>query len=150
MTRSYKHTWQADPSMDEMLRALWDSGQSATVIARVMSRAFYPMSRNAILGRVHRTGLPPRKERGERSYPETRKPPTAFVAPPEPEPEPIAMPEPETAPIRLLDAGPNQCRWIVDLSPEPTVCGKPGRTWCEVHRKTVYPPQPKKREQVAA
>ena len=60
------------------------------------------------------------------------------------------MPEPETKPIRLLDAGPNQCRWIVDMAPDPTVCGKPGKIWCPECRAKVYPPQPKKREQVAA
>lgn len=48
-------------------------------------------------------------------------------------------------PIKFLDAGLNQCKWIVNTSKNPhevTCCGQPsyeyGKAWCKEHRHIVY------------
>ena len=129
--------------MDERLRTMRTEGMSFRPIAMVLG-----VSRSAIAGRARRLGLSLTNSRNTQ--------PKAVLARPEPLPTPetpMPQPEPENPLIRLLDAGINQCRWIVELSPTPTVCGAQTighNSWCPSHLKLVYPPQPKKREAVNA
>lgn len=147
-----RHIWEADPAMDLMLRALWKAGETTPVIANAMSRAFCPLTKNSIIGRVHRLGLPPRRGPSAPRQPRAERPPMTVSAPlvTIPEPEVIVMPE-DVGPIRLLDTrnSMSQCRWPVDSGREPMCCVAPtvsGTSWCKSHLVRVSSPQPKKRE----
>jgi len=106
----------------ETLKKMWDSGMTATQIAEELGG----VSRNAVIGKAHRLGLParpspvkPNESRTESPRAETPRPapaPAAAAAAPEPraaapEPKPAA-PTPEPRPVwgdvglwRLFQAG---------------------------------------------
>lgn len=85
----------------ETLKRMWTEGQSASQIAKVLGG----VTRNAVIGKVHRLGLSNRGAEGEE---------VAAVEPvPQPEPvraaaapEPVAEPEPAPAPRPAATAAP--------------------------------------------
>lgn len=90
----------------ETLKRMWTEGQSASQIAKVLGG----VTRNAVIGKVHRLGLSNRGAEGEEvvavaAAPEPAPQPepvrAAPVAPPEPvaEPEPAPAPRPAPAPV---------------------------------------------------
>jgi GcrA cell cycle regulator len=97
------------------LRELWGSGLSCRQIGNEMG-----VTRNSIIGKVHRLGLSKRKRSpqvqarvaGRRPDGFRRKPlPKATEAPvPQPYVEPPPLTPPATA-CSLLDLQPSQCRW---------------------------------------
>jgi GcrA cell cycle regulator len=138
------------PSEDEKkLRALWNEGLTGGQISRRFCGRY---SRNAIIGKVHRMGLPLRgrdsdakrrvkriKEiKAEKAKPKAAvSPVTKAIA------SVVAMPLPveETAPIglkTLLELEDEDCRWFYG---DPKVvkrgfCGcktVPGTSWCAKH-----------------
>ena len=130
------------PDMEQMLEALWKTGQAASVIARVLSKEFGPMTRNAVLGRAHRRGLDSR--RGQQ-----RRPRADVVVRIVREKKIEAAKQiliAEMVPTPLLDATPFQCRFILDGydDHDPHVCGAKGRPWCGFHRAQVFQPTSKK------
>jgi GcrA cell cycle regulator len=87
----------------ETLKRMWAEGASASQIAKELGQ----VTRNAVIGKVHRLGLSNRVVPGGRSEEEAEAvedaaPVQAAPPPPEPEPEPEAVPEEapriETAP----------------------------------------------------
>lgn len=136
-----KHRWTVD-------------GWSAALIASEMK-----VSRNAILGKVHRLGLsgrvpvasarPPKAERKPAKKPRVRIKP----GPSEPTVRIVAAPAPVICePVTLTQAGPCHCRWVIDDTPGAVVfCGslvRPGTSWCPGHYTRVFRPaheQPKRR-----
>ncbi|MEO0486321.1 MAG: GcrA family cell cycle regulator [Pseudomonadota bacterium] len=86
----------------EILKKMWAEGQSASVIAKELGG----VTRNAVIGKVHRLGLSNRSGGASPAKPAPEK--KAKVAPkPAPAPEPEAKPEPRTesaAPERALSA----------------------------------------------
>ncbi|TVQ53095.1 MAG: GcrA cell cycle regulator [Rhodobacteraceae bacterium] len=83
----------------EKLQAMWNEGLSAAQIAKALGG----VTRNAVIGKVHRLGLSNRGPNAPKSAAEAETPPEA-VAPtptqapaPEPEPEPAPEPKPVAA-----------------------------------------------------
>lgn len=140
--------WQSNPALDARLLPLWDLGHTASEISRTMTMEFgMDVSRNAVLGRVHRLMLPPRKV-------EERKPkattPRVYV----PKPAKRAVPkiEPlEMNPTPFEFAANRQCRYPLwdDSQSTGDICGGKtgaGESYCDFHRSRVFAPTPKKRD----
>ena len=138
--------------MDAELTRLWHEGVSASRIGRALG-----MTKNSIIGRAHRIGLPPRKnpvqwtgKRAEPAEPRARRVPrVAKVSLPTlPAVKEVKMEKPRdvfrTMPLR-------ECQWT-DCHRAPWVmCGKPvcvrvdrqtgqvgAASWCEEHYGQVY------------
>ncbi|MFN3855391.1 MAG: GcrA family cell cycle regulator [Phreatobacter sp.] len=97
----------------EILKKLWNDGLSASQIASELGS----VTRNAVIGKVHRLGLSGRAKPTSTATPRTRKAPrTAPSAPPrpsmpasrsnlafKPRPAPVALPQVEAAPLPETD-----------------------------------------------
>ncbi|RDD69584.1 GcrA family cell cycle regulator, partial [Paracoccus versutus] len=77
----------------ETLKRMWAEGQSASQIAKELGG----VTRNAVIGKVHRLGLSNRAEEGADPAPEPVAAKPAVAAAPAPDPRPAA-PEPAPAP----------------------------------------------------
>jgi GcrA cell cycle regulator len=73
----------------ETLKRMWAEGQSASQIAKELGG----VTRNAVIGKVHRLGLSNRVAGGKEDEDDTPVAPAASVKP-EPRPEPVTRPEP--------------------------------------------------------
>ncbi|MEL7029708.1 MAG: GcrA family cell cycle regulator [Pseudomonadota bacterium] len=153
-------TW-TDERVD-LLKKYWTEGLSASQIAGKLGG----VTRNAVIGKVHRLGLsgratPARPERG-RASPARAKPAVtpgvqrdAAIS----EPKPV-YPEPEWSPPIVLQSGEKatvttlksqMCKWPVG---DPThedfhFCGQPalaGKPYCAYHARLAYQPSQAKRD----
>ena len=137
----------------ERLKVLWADGRSASEIADLLGE----VTRNAVIGKVHRLGLPGRKttsrqpvprrtspRRGKSGRVERRQPPARFVRPASPMPP--APPPPVAAlmlPLRQLRD--DQCRWPAGDPREAGFgfCGcqkAAGVPYCAHHAAIAYNP----------
>lgn len=147
----------------ELLKKLWQDGLSASQIAKQLGG----VTRNAVIGKVHRLGL---SGRATPSKPQR----TVFKAPRAPRPvsapsAPRRIAEPvsqaQTAPVRYVDEEPgmatvltlgaHMCKWpIGDPSLDSfTFCGR--RTdevgpYCMQHAQVAYQPAQAKKKSSAA
>ena len=149
-----------------LLRRLWEDGQSASKIAAQLGG----VTRNAVIGKVHRLGLAGRVKPGEdaqgtaRAKPaaaeietaiavvETQAPePVAIVshrpAPDFPPPAPAADPSPLALSERvtIMDLRESMCRWPMGdpTTPEFRFCGGrsiTGLPYCTHHAQIAYQP----------
>lgn len=139
--------WTAEQS--ETVRKLWDSGMAASRIAATMGGAF---TRNMIIGRVHRMGLPGRattdnkhgrpgnqktgnygKPRQKAAQGASRPAPRivslkhaeASPEPAQPHVEPVAVAIPISRRVTIVELGLGDCRWPLGdpLAPEFRYCG---------------------------
>ncbi|SPF79837.1 GcrA family cell cycle regulator [Pseudoprimorskyibacter insulae] len=78
----------------ELLKKMWGEGQSASQIAKELGG----VTRNAVIGKVHRLGLSNRTTASS-AKPEAKPAPAAAAPAPKPA-EPKARPEPKTEPAR--------------------------------------------------
>jgi len=137
----------------EQLKALWTGGLSASQIARALGG----VTRNAVIGKVHRLGLagragPARAER-PRSM-STRS--VVRVAAPEPEiieEDPVVLEDGNFATVLTIND--RMCRWPIGDPAENEFhfCGrkpKLGSPYCEAHARKAYQPQPQRRDRRAA
>ncbi len=129
----------------EQLKTLWAEGLSASQIARAIGG----VSRNAVIGKVHRLGLAGRAGPTRVERPRAASPHKTSVR--------LAAPEPavvEEAPIVLADGSfatmltinDRMCRWPVGDPSENDFhfCGrnpKGGSPYCEAHARKAYQPQ---------
>lgn len=140
----------------ELLKTLWAEGLSAAQIANKMGG----VTRNAVIGKVHRLGLsgratPAKPQRGcSPSLEKRERAPTAVRAEPK-DLKPI-IPEPEfSAPI-VMDGGDmatvatiknNMCKWPIGdpAKDDFHFCGQntsAGKSYCTYHAKLAFqPPQ---------
>lgn len=134
----------------EQLKSLWTEGLSASQIARALGG----VTRNAVIGKVHRLGLagragPTRVERVR--SPSAHKPAVRLAAP-----EPMVV---EEAPVILADGSfatmltinDRMCRWPIGDPSEHEFhfCGrspKDGSPYCEAHARKAYQPQVARRD----
>ncbi len=157
-----KLTWP--PERVELLKKLWTDGLTASQVA---ARLGDGITRNAVIGKVHRLGLSGRQSVTRSSAPRPRRPrqpshpgrqPTspATAAALKPEFRPQPRPEPEPAPIRLVDIPKSErisilmltdktCRWpLGDPGGEDfCFCGhapKAGMPYCDYHSSIAYQP----------
>jgi GcrA cell cycle regulator len=79
----------------ELLKKMWGEGQSASQIAKELGG----VTRNAVIGKVHRLGLSNRTAAGGAAKAEAKPAPAPKAAAPA-EPKPAPRPEPKTEPAR--------------------------------------------------
>ena len=162
--------WTWDEKRVELLKKLWADGLSASQIAA----EFGGITRNAVIGKVHRLGLSGRAKAPSSSTPRPRKPraPSHFMRPArpatrgntalalrphheleqEPEPEP-AMPD-NVIPIgqrcSILQLTEATCHWPCGdpSSPEFFFCGGKAISnspYCAYHSRVAYQPVQERR-----
>ena len=145
----------------ERLKQMWSEGLSASQIAKSLGE----VTRNAVIGKVHRLGLAGRitAPRVERPRPAAV---TITVAAPQqtarlPVPRVAAMraeavseemlePMPENA-VSVADLSASVCRWPLGdpATAEFRFCGrraKPGAPYCEAHVRLAYQPAQSRRD----
>lgn len=131
----------------ERLKTLWTDGLSATEIAMDLGGG---MTRNAVLGMVHRQKLTPRKSPvpkvAHSGGPTPKKPRrTHGWIPQPPRPKKVVIPKPEPPPeptgfnVTLMQLEHHHCRWIIGdpVGPATVYCGaaKDGESpYCAHHR----------------
>jgi GcrA cell cycle regulator len=149
----------------ELLKRLWAEGLSASQIANQMGG----VTRNAVIGKVHRLGLSGRaKPNAAPAQPRARKPSRAPSHPlthrpaahgnaalaahlrPEPAPEPeIAIDEDVVIPmserVTIMELRDSMCRWPMGdpTTPEFRFCGGKaitGLPYCTHHSRIAYQP----------
>jgi GcrA cell cycle regulator len=149
------------PEKTEQLRQLWADGYSCSQIAGRLGG----LTRNAVIGRIHRLGLAGRATTSRTPHPRRstkRKPMPAVPTPTrmdkvralhEAEPyvppmEELVIPLNERKTVQTLEE--NDCRWPIGHPGQPDFhfCGKnkvPGLPYCELHaRRAFQPPQPRR------
>lgn len=134
----------------EQLKALWTEGLSASQIARVLGG----VTRNAVIGKVHRLGLAGRATPARAERPRTSAPRRAVmrIAAPEPqiiEEDPIKMDDGNF--VTVLTINDRMCRWPIGDPAENEFhfCGrkpKLGSPYCEAHARKAYQPQVQRRD----
>lgn len=145
----------------EQLRKLWEAGLSASQIAAELGN----ITRNAVIGKVHRLGLSGRAKCSSSSAPRPRKAraPTHMVRIPRPavrgntalaqafemelDPDPIAYDNvvPMSQRRSLLELTEEHCRWPIGDpgSPDFFFCGGKsivGLPYCAHHSRVAYQP----------
>lgn len=138
-------TWT--PDRLDALKKHWATGASARVIAEAIGG----VTRNAVLGAVHRHGLPRRRDVSQtvkRRVPTPRKRPTRsarqFAGPPKSAFKPaevvIASVEVEPLHLKLLELQKGMCRYPYGDS-QFTFCGHPADgAYCAPHATLCYQP----------
>ena len=146
----------------DSLKKLWLDGLSASQIAKQLGGG---VTRNAVIGKVHRLGLsgratpskparpavrparPLRTPVASSALPARRIAPVAEAAASEPAPSPYRCEEPGSATVLTL--GSHMCKWPIGdpSSPEFTFCG--GRAtqgvYCERHAAVAFQATPAKK-----
>lgn len=144
----------------ELLKTLWAEGLSAAQIANKMGG----VTRNAVIGKVHRLGLsgraaPAKPQRGCGSTQQRHE--EAPVAKPVRQEIKSVIPEPESITALVLDSGDlttvatiknNMCKWPIGdpARDDFHFCGQPagaGKSYCTYHARMAFqPPQRRERE----
>jgi GcrA cell cycle regulator len=147
----------------ELLKKLWQDGLSASQIAKQLGG----VTRNAVIGKVHRLGLsgraaPSKPARTVFKAPRPARPMTAAPSAPRRIAEPVMNVQP--APVRYVDEAPgtatvltlgaHMCKWpIGDPALDNfTFCGRRSGEgpYCVEHAQVAYqPPQAKKKSSAA-
>lgn len=154
-------TWTDDRV--ELLKKLWSDGLSASQIAAELGG----ITRNAVIGKVHRLGLSGRAKAPSSTAPRPRKPRAAsqmFRAPrpmmrgntalatmpaydyePEPEPEVVENIIPIGQRCTLLELNDDKCHWPIGDPGQPDFffCGgktNTGVPYCGYHSRVAYQP----------
>jgi GcrA cell cycle regulator len=148
----------------ETLKKLWLDGLSASQIAKQLGG----VTRNAVIGKVHRLGLsgratPSQPQRPAFKAPRAPRPPIAAAPAPRRAMEPalpahapapvLAAEEPGTATVLTLGA--HMCKWpIGDPSSDSfTFCGRRSDRegpYCSEHARVAYQPQQQKKGRSSA
>lgn len=135
----------------EQLKNLWTEGLSASQIARALGG----VTRNAVIGKVHRLGLAGRASPSTRierpRVPSTPKVPTIrtqAVAVAVVEEDPLTFEDGSHATV--LTISDRMCRWPIGdpAATEFHFCGrspKSGSPYCEAHARKAYQPQQARR-----
>ncbi|MGJ5176091.1 GcrA family cell cycle regulator [Bradyrhizobium oligotrophicum] len=160
-------TWSDDRV--EQLKKLWEAGLSASQIAAELGN----VTRNAVIGKVHRLGLSGRAKSPATAAPRQRKParpaqPMMRVTRPvargntalaqvfevEAEPDPVAFDNvvPMNQRLSLLELNEATCHWPVGdpSSPDFFFCGGKalaGLPYCAQHSRVAYQPAADRRRQ---
>ncbi|MBI1238657.1 MAG: GcrA cell cycle regulator [Alphaproteobacteria bacterium] len=136
----------------EQLKQMWTEGLSASQIARALGG----VTRNAVIGKVHRLGLS-----GRASPTRPERPRIRSVAPRPLLPRPVLIEPVEVkAPLTTAEGGNitvanisrNQCKWpIGDPSDSDSFrfCGhgaRAGSPYCEAHSRMAFQPMQSRRD----
>jgi GcrA cell cycle regulator len=140
----FKETWnEADT---ELLRKLWAEGFSCSQIGNKLGR-----TKNAVIGRVHRLGLPQRlthttikrKKICPGGFPPARRKARREPHAPTQLPAPLPPQRPPADWLELVELKRNHCRWPAGDTRAGGVkyCGQPRdgtRPYCEHHARGAY------------
>jgi GcrA cell cycle regulator len=135
----------------EQLKGLWNEGLSASQIARALGG----VSRNAVIGKVHRLGLAGRAVPARAERPRTQRR-TAIHSAPAPmevvEEDPIKLEDGNFATVLTITD--RMCHWPIGDPSENEFhfCGRKPRTgspYCEAHARKAYQPQQLKARRAA-
>jgi GcrA cell cycle regulator len=157
----------------ETLKKLWSDGLSASQIAKQLGG----VTRNAVIGKVHRLGLsgraaPSRPTRRASAPKPAAKPRQAAQAPsaparartaPAPQPARPAAADPAPVEAERLPSGEfatvltlreGMCKWPIGDPSDHTFrfCGRksgPGSAYCQAHAQLAYQPQAKRKRKPA-
>lgn len=154
--------WSEDKSLVDRARSFWEAGWSARVIADDVSARFGDVvSRNAIIGKMHRLGLS-RSTKPRRSKQSSARQPyrPAVIAPaphpadtpPEPARGPRCAVPADSHPVWITEVRHGQCKWPIYHGRQHLFCGaaaKGGSPYCEAHHKVAYIPEQKRRRETA-
>ncbi|KJZ31135.1 GcrA cell cycle regulator [Paracoccus sp. S4493] len=127
----------------ETLKRMWSEGQSASAIAKELGG----VTRNAVIGKVHRLGLSNRTEEPEAAAPAPAPAPAPEPVAREKPAAPRAVPQPATAPLR-----PEPAPEPVAVQPEPEPEPSTQPAFVPVPRRPIVPagqplpPQPSANE----
>ena len=134
----------------EQLRSLWTEGLSASQIARVLGG----VTRNAVIGKVHRLGLAGRASPSRAERPRLPSAPKVQARPHNPaqpvvEEEPVILDDGSFATVLTIND--RMCRWPIGDPSENEFhfCGrkpKNGSPYCEAHARKAYQPQQARRD----
>lgn len=143
-----RNDWSAEE--DAVLTAEWKKGISCSQIAKTIRRRFgNSRTRNSIIGRKHRLGLPDRttpvrivrdKQRVKRrALPKMVEPvkPVAKAAKPVRKEEPIRR-------VEITELARSECRWPVTEDSPHLFCGRPqaeDSSYCATHRDRSISPK---------
>ena len=129
----------------EQLKNLWTEGLSASQIARAMGG----VTRNAVIGKVHRLGLAGRASPSRSDRPRLPSAPKISMRshiPPAPivEEDPLILEDGSHATVLTIND--RMCRWPIGDPSENEFhfCGrnpKSGSPYCEAHARKAYQPQ---------
>jgi len=144
----------------ELLKKLWQDGLSASQIAKQLGG----VTRNAVIGKVHRLGLsgratPSKPQRTVFKAPRPARVVTASPSAPRRLAEPVSA-HPTPAPVRYVDEAPgtatvltlgaHMCKWpIGDPSLDSfTFCGRRSSDgpYCQEHGQVAYQPAQTKKK----
>jgi hypothetical protein len=119
----------------EMVRKLWAEGKTAWQITDILGDRSYRSVKSKIererMQRDPKRVLPPKGP----------KPPSETLDLVHRANEPAPRLRDDGAPITMLNAKANECRWMWDKKPSATsqLCGRRGQgSWCDYHRRRVY------------
>jgi GcrA cell cycle regulator len=134
----------------EQLKSLWTEGLSASQIARVLGG----VTRNAVIGKVHRLGLAGRASPNRVERPRLPMAPKMSMRVHAPEPpvveeDPVVMDDGNF--VTVLTISNSMCRWPIGDPSEHEFhfCGrkpKNGSPYCEAHARKAYQPQQLRRD----
>lgn len=134
----------------EQLKSLWAEGLSASQIARVLGG----VTRNAVIGKVHRLGLAGRAgpARAERPRSSMSHKSVVRMAAPEPEiieEDPVPLEDGKFATVLTIND--HMCRWPIGDPSENQFhfCGRKPKSaspYCEAHARKAYQPQQQRRD----
>ena len=137
-----------------ILKKLWLEGLSASQIAKQLGG----VTRNAVIGKVHRLGLSGRATPSQPQRPVFKAPrPSRPVSTPSMAPRRIAPSAPEPSPVyyaeepgsaTVLTLGAHMCKWPIGdpASDNFTFCGRRigEGSYCVEHARVAYQPQQKR------
>src|SRR6201999_3705461 len=134
----------------EQLKSWWTEGLSASQIARALGG----VTRNAVIGKVHRLGLAGRASPSRAERPRLPMVPKVSMrthTPPAPivEEDPLTLDDGSHATV--LTISDRMCRWPIGdpAATEFHFCGrspKSGSPYCEAHARKAYQPQQQRRD----
>lgn len=122
----------------ERLRILWGEGRSAGYIANDLGG----VTRNAVIGKVHRLGIEPRAKPAPRKPRRVRRPRQKLTMMSEPPLKPVILKQDLEQPslgISVADLQEHHCRWIP--FDDRLHCGHPksnGFSYCAFHSRIAY------------
>jgi GcrA cell cycle regulator len=131
----------------EQLKKLWAEGLSASQIARTMG----DVTRNAVIGKIHRLGMSGRGSPGRSDRPRHVTMPKPSVKPvlvkPATVEEPVVLENGDFATVMTI--GDHMCKWPIGDPGDSDFrfCGrnaKPGLPYCEGHAQLAYQPAQRK------
>lgn len=144
MANSALSVWSDD--LIARLEKLWAAGRSTSQIAAELGN----VTRNAVIGKVHRLGLNRCKAKRKLAAQEPNRRNNRAIkkiwrGPPKIKREPYVVAEPvDIVPrhLTVLKLGPNDCRypygdWPITFCGHPSV---PGKSYCAAHCRLVFAP----------